>query len=137
MSVLCCKVSNNSQKSIPKRCHDLFYILNGYVRYYRLYTEHPLMCTKYCIPSSFRLWNSIEDDLKQYQNSQPLKAYNINLHTFQKGIDYMTVFRVILRNNCSSLNKGLFRNHIHVKPLFDLCGVVEDATNYFFIVEHL
>ena len=37
-----------------------------------------------------------------------------------------------LENNCSSLNNDLFRNHIHDNPLCNLCGVMEDATYYFF-----
>ena len=37
-----------------------------------------------------------------------------------------------LVNNCRSLNNGPFRNHIRDNPLCDLCGVIEDATHYFF-----
>ena len=40
--------------------------------------------------------------------------------------------QIYLCNNCSCLNTHLFRNHVRGKPLFDLCGVIEDATHYFF-----
>ena len=32
----------------------------------------------------------------------------------------------------SSLNNDLFRNHVRDNPLCDLCGVIVDATHYFF-----
>ena len=34
---------------------------------------------KSCIPSSIRLWNSLEDDLKIYQHSKPLKTYYLKI----------------------------------------------------------
>ena len=37
-----------------------------------------------------------------------------------------------IETTCSSLNNDLFRNHILDNPLCDLCGVVEDATHYYF-----
>ena len=48
------------------------------------------------------------------------------------GKRYTTVTHALLRNNCSSLNNNLFRNHVCDNPLCDLCGVIEDATHYFF-----
>ena len=43
----------------------------------------------------------------------------------------MSVLHARLRNNCSSLNSDLFRNHISNNPLCDLCNVAEDAYHYF------
>ena len=37
-----------------------------------------------------------------------------------------------LANNCSSLNNDLFRNHVRDNPLCEWCGVMEDATHFFF-----
>ena len=51
---------------------------------------------------------------------------------FTKGYRYMSVLHARQKNNCSSLNSDLFRNHIHNNPLFDLCDVIEDAYHYFF-----
>ena len=48
------------------------------------------------------------------------------------GNRYTSVIHARLRNNCSSLNNGLFKNHIHDNLLYDLCGVIEDVTHYFF-----
>ena len=48
------------------------------------------------------------------------------------GNRYTSVIHARLRNNCSSLNNDLFRNHIHDNLLGDLSGVIEDATHYFF-----
>ena len=45
---------------------------------------------------------------------------------------YNTVVHARLRNNCSSLNNDIFRNHVCDNPLCDLCGVIEDAIHYFF-----
>ena len=45
---------------------------------------------------------------------------------------YNSVVHARLRNNCSSLNNDLFRNHVCDNPLCDLCGVIEDAIHYFF-----
>ena len=48
------------------------------------------------------------------------------------GKRYTSVTHARLRNNCSSLINDLFRNHVCDSPLCDLCGVIEDATHYFF-----
>ena len=50
------------------------------------------------------------------------------------GKRYTSVTHARLRNNCSSLNNDLFRNHVCDNPLCDLCGVilVEHATIYLF-----
>ena len=45
---------------------------------------------------------------------------------------YSSVLHARLRNNCSSLNNDLFRNHAHDNSLCEWCGVVEDATHFFF-----
>ena len=82
---------------------------------------------KYCIPSAIRLWNSLDDNLKNIPT----------LPTFKKHITsklsiahvppylaiwnrYMSVLHVRLRNKCSGLNSDLFRNHIRNNPLCDL-----------------
>ena len=48
------------------------------------------------------------------------------------GNRYTSVLHALLRNNCSSLNNDLFRNHDRDNPLCEWCGVMEDATHYFF-----
>ena len=48
------------------------------------------------------------------------------------GNRYTSVLHAQLRNNCSSLNNGLFRNHVRDNPLWDLFGVIEDAIHYLF-----
>ena len=45
---------------------------------------------------------------------------------------YSSVIHAQLRNNCSSLNNGLFRSHVRDNPLCDWCGVMEDVTFFFF-----
>ena len=45
---------------------------------------------------------------------------------------YSSVIHARLRNNCSSLNNDLFRNHFRDNPLCEWCGVMEDATHFFF-----
>ena len=42
------------------------------------------------------------------------------------------VWVLLEKTNCSNLNNYLFRNHTSDNPLCDLCGMVEDATHYFF-----
>ena len=48
------------------------------------------------------------------------------------GNSYNSVIHARLRNNCSSLNNDLFRNHVRDNPLCEWCGVMEDATYFFF-----
>ena len=48
------------------------------------------------------------------------------------GNRYSSVIYARLRNNCSSLNNDVFRNHVGDKPLCEWCGVMEDATQFFF-----
>ena len=48
------------------------------------------------------------------------------------GNRYSYVTHARLRNNYSSLNNDLFRNYVRNKPLCELCGVMENATNFFF-----
>ena len=50
------------------------------------------------------------------------------------GNRYNSVIHAQLRNNCSSLNNDLFRNHVRDNPLCKWCGVMEDATHSSFIV---
>ena len=48
------------------------------------------------------------------------------------GNRYSSVIHAQLRNNCSSLKNGLFRNHVRDNPLCEWCVVMEDATHFFF-----
>ena len=50
------------------------------------------------------------------------------------GNRYNSVIHARLRNNCSSLNNDLFRNHVRDNPLCEWCGVMDDATHSSFIV---
>ena len=44
------------------------------------------------------------------------------------GNRYTSVIHARLRNNCSSLNNDLLRNHARDNPLCDMGDVMEDAT---------
>ena len=94
---------------------------------------------KPCIPPSIRLWNGLEDDFKnlialttfiKHVISKFNKSYIPSYFTF--GNRYISVLHARLKNRCSNLINDLYINHIHDKPLCDLCGVVEDAIHYFF-----
>ena len=94
---------------------------------------------KSCIPSSIRLWDSLEDDLKNLSTLQTFKIHIISSFNnscvpshFTIGNRYISVLHARLRNNCSNLNNDLFRNHLRDNPLCDLCGMIEDAIHYFF-----
>ena len=94
---------------------------------------------KSCIPSSIRLWNSLEDDLKNLSTLQTFKKHITSSFNnscvpshFTIGNRYISILHARLRNNCSNLNNDLFRNHLRDNPLCDLCGMIEDAIHYFF-----
>ena len=91
------------------------------------------------IPSSIRLWNSLEDDLKNLSTLQTFKKHITSSFNnscvpshFTIGNRYISILHARLRNNCSNLNNDLFRNHLRDNPLCDLCGMIEDAIHYFF-----
>ena len=97
------------------------------------------MSQKSCIPSSIRLWNSLTDDLKDSSSLPTFKKHIISKFNiscvppyFIMGNRYTSVIHSRLRNYCSSLNNDLFRNYIRDNALCELCGVIEDATHYFF-----
>ena len=48
------------------------------------------------------------------------------------GNRYSSVIHAWLRNDCISLNNDLFRNYVRDNPLCEWCGVMEDATHFFF-----
>ena len=48
------------------------------------------------------------------------------------GNRYSPVIHARLKNSCSSLNNNPFRNHVRDNPLCEWCGVMEDATHFFF-----
>ena len=94
---------------------------------------------KSCIPSSIRLWNSLQDDLKNLSTLQTFKKHITSSFNnscvpshFTIGNRYISILHARLRNNCSNLNNDLFRNHLRDNPLCDLCGMIEDAIHYFF-----
>ena len=94
---------------------------------------------KSCTPSSIRLWNSLEDDLKKSINITNLEKHITSSFNnscvpshFTIGNRYISILHVRLRNNCSNLNNDLFRNHLREHFLCDLSGMVEDAIHYFF-----
>ena len=53
------------------------------------------------------------------------------------GNRYSSIIHARLRNNCSSLNNDLFRNHVRDNPLSEWCGVMEDATHLFIVLNIL
>ena len=94
---------------------------------------------KSCIPSSIKLWNSHADDLKDSSSLSTFKKSiiaNLNLscvpYYFTMEIRYSSVIHTRLRNNCTSLNNDLFRNHVRDNPLCEWCGVMEDAIHFSF-----
>ena len=94
---------------------------------------------KSCIPSAIKLWNSLDDNLKDISTLPTFKKHIFSKLSiaqvppyFTVGNRYMSVLHKRLRNKCSGLNGDLFRNHIRNNPFCDLCGVVGDAYHYFF-----
>ena len=94
---------------------------------------------KSCIPSSIRLWNSLEDDFKNLSTLQTFKKHITSSFNnscvpshLTIGNRYISILHARLRNNCSNLNNDLFRNHLRDNPLCDLCGMIEDAIHFFF-----
>ena len=72
---------------------------------------------KSCIPSSIRLWNSLEDNHKNISTLPTFKKHIISKFSiahvhpyFTIGNRYMSVLPARLRNNCSSLNSDLLKN---------------------------
>ena len=94
---------------------------------------------KSCISSSIRLWNSLEDDLKNLSTLQTFKkkhitsSFNNSCVPSHFAIEnrYISILHARLRNNCSNLNNDLFRNHLRDNPSCDLCGMIEDAIHFF------
>ena len=86
---------------------------------------------KFCVPSSIRLWDSLEDNFKNISTLPPFKKHHIIskfniVHVppfLTMGNRYMSVLHSRLRNNCSGLNSDLFRNHIRNNPSCDVCDV--------------
>ena len=94
---------------------------------------------KSCIPSSIRLWNSLADDLKDLSSLPTFKNHiisNFNISCippyYIMGNRYSSVIHARLRNNSSSVNNDLFRNHVRDNPLCEWCGVMGYATHFFF-----
>ena len=93
---------------------------------------------KPCIPSAIRLWNSLDDNLKDISTLPTFKKHIFSKLTIAHvppyvtvGNRYMSVLHARLRNKCIGLNGDLFRNHIRNNPFCDLCYVVEDTYHYF------
>ena len=124
---------------VPSYIQDLIPPLVSEVTYYHLRNTRDItvpynrtsISQKPCIPSSIRLWNSLADDLKDLSSLSTFKKHiisNFNIScvpTFYiMGYRYSSVIHARLRNNCSSLNNDLFRNHVHDNPLCEWCGVM-------------
>ena len=132
---------------VPSYIHDLMPPLVSEISNYPLRNNRNIsvpfnrtsISQKSCIPSSIRLWNSLEDDLKNLSTLQTFKKHIISSFNnscvpshFTIGNRYISVLHAQLRNNCSNLNNDLFRNNLRDNPLCDLCGMIEDAIHYFF-----
>ena len=70
---------------------------------------------KSCIPSSIRLWNSLEDNLKNLSTLQTFKKHISSRSNnscvpshFTKGNRHISILHARLRKNCSNLNNDLF-----------------------------
>ena len=94
---------------------------------------------KSCIPSFFRLWNSLEDDLKNLSTLQTFKNIllqdsitHVFLLTLQKEIDIFPYCMHDFEIFAATLIMTFFINHLRDNPLCDLCGMIENAIHYFF-----
>ena len=83
---------------------------------------------KSCISSSIRLWNSLEDDLKNLSTLQTFKKHITSSFNNSCVPSHFTIGNRYI----SILHNDLFRNHLRDNPLCDLRGVIEDAIHYFF-----
>ena len=141
-------MNNVNSGMVPSYIQDLIPPLVSEISDYPLKNNRNISVTlnrnsisqKSCIPAAIRLWNSLDDNLKDISTLPTFKK-----HIFSKlsithvtpyfivGNRYMSVLLARLRNKYSGLNSDLFRNHIRNNPLCDLYDVVEDAYHYFFI----
>ena len=95
--------------------------------------------SKSVIPSSTKLWNDFDNDIK---NSPTLSSFKSNLKRYFKppfvpkyflsGDRTFSVYHARLRNYCSNLNADLFRNHLRQNSFCDCGHPYEDAEHYFF-----
>ena len=81
MTVTSCIVYKVNNGIVPSYIQDLIPPLVSEISNYPLRNNRNIsvpfnrtsISQKSCIPSSIRLWNSLEDDLKIYQHYKPLK----------------------------------------------------------------
>ena len=104
----------------------------------------PFTCTnvlsKSCIPSPIRMWNSLDEGLKNLRTTTSFKhqlqsiafSKNTSSKLLCMGKRNLSVLHARLRNNCSNLNNNLFINHLRERPFCSWCNVIENAKHYFF-----
>ena len=92
------------------------------------------------IPSSVRLWNSLDENTR---NSSSLSCFKNNLRSLRTdgnqvpqhylyGDRYWSVLHARIRNSCSNLNNDLYNNHLSLDPYCKCGSETEDAEHFFF-----
>jgi len=95
--------------------------------------------SKSVIPSSIKLWNELDLNIR---NANTLSSFKSLLKSLFKPFDvpsyfltgdrFLQIHHARIRNKCSNLNADLFYNHLRDDPNCD-CGFNnEDAEHYFF-----
>ena len=91
------------------------------------------------IPSSIKLWNELDIDIR---NSPSLTAFKANLKLHFKppvvpklyliGDRSISVYHSRIRNRCSNLNAHLHYNHVLASPACECGSEIEDPEHFFF-----
>ena len=98
--------------------------------------------SKSCIPSAINKWNNLEAPVRECDSYDSfcatLKMQSLNKipNYFLGGKGKFSVLHARLRNSCSSLNQGLYDNHLRHDPICTCLRGTETAEHYFFICEH-
>ena len=64
-------------------------------------------------------------------NSRPLGLESSTL-PLSHCTPFLSVLHARSRNNCSSLNNVLFKNHFRERPFCSWCNIIEDSKHYLF-----
>ena len=88
------------------------------------------------IPSTIRLWNQLDESIRQSPNISSFKKQISHEHTppkhFLIGKRQRNIILTKLRHNCSSLNFDLYRVNLKGSPQC-LCGATEETVEHYFM----
>ena len=95
--------------------------------------------SKSVIPSSIKLWNDLDPDIRNSNSVSQFKSKIKNMFKphdvpsyFVSGERVLQMLHARIRNSCSNLNADLCDNHLRDNPSCE-CGFIrEDAEHYFF-----